>query len=93
MQCAHCNAEVSPQAMACPSCGHPAAGTSPKDKATAAILCFFLGGLGIHRFYVGKPWTGILMIVTLGGLGIWTLIDFIRILCGSFSDGQGRKIR
>lgn len=65
---------------------------SPKSRAAAAALCFFLGGLGIHRFYVGKVGTGILMIVTLGGLGIWALIDFIVILVGSFRDKLGRRL-
>ena len=48
---------------------------SPKGFVPALILCILLGGLGVHRFYVGKVVTGILMILTLGGLGIWTLID------------------
>jgi TM2 domain-containing membrane protein YozV len=52
-----------------------------------------LGGLGVHRFYVGKIGTGILMLLTLGGLGIWSLIDIIMIATGSFKDKQGRFIR
>jgi len=58
----------------------------------AFLLCFFLGFLGVHRFYVGKIGTGILQIVTLGGLGIWTLIDFIMIIVGAFTDKEGNKI-
>ncbi len=96
MQCPNCSNEVSPIAVACPHCGHPIndpnAGASPKSRLAAAILCFFFGALGIHRFYVGKIITGILMIVTLGGLGLWALIDFIIILCGGFKDSQGRKV-
>ncbi len=69
--------------------GRPA---SPKSRLAAAILAWFLGILGVHRFYVGKVGTGILMIVTLGGLGIWALIDFIVILVGSFKDKQGRVL-
>jgi len=57
-----------------------------------ALLCFFLGGLGIHRFYVGKIGTGILMLITLGGFGIWTLIDFIIIIVGKFTDKEGNLI-
>ena len=56
------------------------------------LLCFFLGGLGIHRFYVGKIGTGILMLITLGGFGIWTLIDFIIIIVGKFTDKEGNLI-
>jgi TM2 domain-containing membrane protein YozV len=58
----------------------------------AALLCFFLGGLGAHRFYVGKVGTALLMILTLGGVGIWVLIDFIMILTGSFKDKEGRDL-
>ena len=52
----------------------------------------FLGSLGVHRFYVGKVGTGIAMIFTFGGLGIWTLIDFIMIIVGSFQDSDGKVI-
>ena len=63
-----------------------------KTKVAAALLCFFLGWLGVHRFYVGKVGTGVLMLVTFGGLGIWSLIDLIMILVGSFTDKQGRAL-
>jgi len=43
----------------------------------------------VHRFYVGKIGTGVLMILTFGGLGIWVLIDFIMILVGKFTDKEG----
>lgn len=69
--------------------GRPA---SPKSRLAAAILAWFLGVIGVHRFYVGKVGTGILMILTLGGLGIWALIDFIMILVGSFKDKQSRVL-
>lgn len=65
---------------------------SDKRILPAFLLCFFVGFLGVHRFYVGKIGTGILQIVTLGGLGIWTLIDFIMIICGAFTDKAGNKI-
>jgi len=65
---------------------------SPKSRIAAALLAWFLGVFGIHRFYVGKVGTGILMLVTLGGLGIWALIDFIVILVGSFKDKDGRLL-
>lgn len=69
-----------------------AANVSPRSRTVAAVLAFFLGPFGIHRFYVGKVGTGILMIVTLGAFGIWTLIDFIMILVGSFKDKEERVL-
>jgi TM2 domain-containing membrane protein YozV len=68
-------------------------GVSEKGFVPTALLCFFLGVLGIHRFYVGKIGTGILQLVTLGGLGIWTMIDFILIIVGKFTDRNGRPIK
>lgn len=65
---------------------------SDKSRLVAALLCFFLGFLGIHRFYVGKAGTGIIQLITLGGLGIWILIDFIMILVGSFTDKEGNVL-
>ena len=65
---------------------------SPQSRAAAAVLCFFLGVIGVHRFYVGKIGTGVAQIVTLGGLGIWVLIDLITILVGSFRDIEERVL-
>lgn len=67
----------------------PTVDQNQKSWIAALLLCFFLGGLGVHRFYVGKVGTGILQLVTLGGLGLWTLIDFIMILIGKFGDKRG----
>lgn len=67
--------------------------SSPKSKTTMALLCFFLGGFGIHRFYAGKIGTGILWLITLGFGGIGALVDFIIILCGNFKDKSGRTIK
>ncbi len=62
---------------------------SSKSNVAALLLCPFLGGLGVHRFYVGKIGTGIAMLLTLGGLGIWALIDLIFIALGKFTDKEG----
>lgn len=67
-------------------------GKSEKSNTVALLLCFFLGFLGAHRFYVGKIGTGVLMLVTLGGLGIWNLIDFIIIVVQKFSDSDGNVL-
>ena len=61
-------------------------GISRKSKTTALLLCIFLGGIGAHRFYVGKGGTGILYLFTAGLFGIGWIIDIIRIATGSFRD-------
>lgn len=62
---------------------------SPYNWLATFLLCFFLGGLGAHRFYVGKVGTGLLMLFTFGGFGIWVFIDFIIIVIGNFRDKSG----
>lgn len=66
---------------------------SEKSFVAALLLCFFLGSLGVHRFYTGKVGTGILMLLTFGGLGIWTIIDFIIIAVGKFTDSNGKLLK
>jgi TM2 domain-containing membrane protein YozV len=68
--------------------GRPA---SPKSRL-AALLLMLIIGLGLHRFYVGKWGTGLLYLVTLGGLGIWVIVDLVMIIMGSFTDKQGRVV-
>lgn len=70
----------------------PVTATTQKSWVVALLLCFFFGVIGVHRFYVGKVGTGILQLVTFGGLGIWSLIDFIMILVGAFKDKQGQPL-
>ena len=66
---------------------------SDKSKLLTAILAFCFGVFGAHRFYVGKTGTGVLQILTLGGLGVWSMIDFVIILFGEFKDADGFKIQ
>ena len=67
----------------------PATGVPSKSKITALLLCIFLGGLGVHRFYVGKIGTGIVWLLTGGVFGIGWLVDIIMIAVGKFKDKQG----
>jgi len=67
---------------------HIAAGGS-KSQVVALLLCIFFGLIGVHRFYLGYPGIGVLQILTLGGLGIWTLIDLIRIATGDLQPKNG----
>jgi hypothetical protein len=65
---------------------------SDKQWLTAVLLSFFLGGLGVDRFYLGQTGLGIGKLLTLGGCGIWSLIDFIMILMRSVTDAEGRPL-
>ena len=62
---------------------------NPKSQLIALLLCFFLGGMGIHRFYLGYPGIGVIQLLTLGGCGIWSLIDFIMIITGDLKPADG----
>lgn len=82
---------------------------SDKSKLAAALLCVFFGTLGVHRFYLGRVGSGLLMLFStviglfatvvffgfgiLSIVGIWAFIDFILILCDNLTDAQGRKLR
>ena len=66
---------------------------SEKGFVPTLLLCYFLGVLGVHRFYAGKIGTGILMILTFGGFGIWIIVDMVMIAVGSFKDGRGLLIK
>jgi hypothetical protein len=68
------------------------ASTSDKSRGIAFILAIVLGVFGAHRFYVGKTGTGLLMLCTLGGMGIWYLYDVIMVASGSFRDAEGRRV-
>jgi len=67
--------------------------TSPRSYLVTLLLGFFLGVLGIHRFYVGKAGTGFLMLITSGGFLIWWIIDLILILFGLFKDKKGLPVQ
>jgi TM2 domain-containing membrane protein YozV len=60
-----------------------------KSQIVALIICWLIGVLGIHRFYLGYTWQGVVQLITLGGCGIWTLIDLIRIITGDLKPKDG----
>ena len=64
----------------------------PKSYTATLLLSFFLGGFGIHRFYTGYIGIGILQLLTGGGCGIWTLIDFISICFNKYQDANGEDL-
>tara|TARA_B100000212_G_scaffold163118_1_gene122748 strand:- start:201 stop:521 length:321 start_codon:yes stop_codon:yes gene_type:complete len=66
--------------------------TSSIDWLALFLLTFFVGVLGVHRFYVGKIGTGVLMLITLGGLGVWFLVDLLLVVTGQFTNKDGQKI-
>lgn len=99
MFCSNCGKEIADNAFMCPQCGAPTkketpvqANVSDKDWLTALLLALFLGGLGVHSFYAGKTGIGIAQLLTLGGCGVWALIDFIMIVCGNYKDAEGKLI-
>lgn len=100
--CRACGRALDPRAVLCPHCG-VATGTGalpgvpnydPQARSwiVALLLSIFLGSLGVDRFYLGKIGTGILKLLTLGGLGLWWLIDVILIATGSMRDANGRPL-
>ncbi|MCZ8196895.1 MAG: TM2 domain-containing protein [Flavobacterium sp.] len=67
----------------------PAAAKGEKSQIIALVLAALVGGIGIHRFYLGYTWQGIVQLLTLGGCGVWALIDLIRIITGDLKPKDG----
>lgn len=65
---------------------------SDKDWLTAVLLSFFLGYLGVDRFYLGQIGLGVVKLITLGACGVWSLIDFILLLLRKINDSEGRPL-
>lgn len=106
-QCPICNSPVKPGKLACSNCGtrvdvferpsgavRTAAGTRHNQWiAIVLALLGLLGVAGLHRLYVGRTLSGIAMLLTIGGLGIWTLVDLHNLWEGDFVDAQGLALR
>jgi TM2 domain-containing membrane protein YozV len=67
--------------------------TTGKDWLTAFLFSFFLGHLGVDRFYTGRVGLGLGKVLTCGGCGIWALIDSILLLTENYRDGSGNRLR
>jgi len=78
--------------MPYPPVGAPGADVGDKSFLVTWLLSLFLGVLGVDRFYLGKIGTGILKLVTFGGLGIWFLVDPVLVLVGAARDSAGRRL-
>ena len=96
--CHNCGAKTGSLAEFCTECGAKLdvktleTNVSPKSRLVTTLLALFLGQFGAHRFYLEKYGTAVLMILTLGGLSIWALIDFIIAVCGAMKDKEGKAI-
>lgn len=96
--CSKCGTSINVNDSFCNKCGSNTHSSgiiserSEKSAITALLLCLFLGFLGIHRFYAGRIWTGLLMLITLGGFGLWSLIDIIIIASCEFKDSRGKPL-
>ena len=82
------NLQSNEQVQAADDYTSPAAG-SGKSQLIALLLAFFVGVLGIHRFYLGYTWQGVVQLLTAGGCGIWALVDLIRIITGDLKPKNG----
>jgi hypothetical protein len=95
--CWNCKADTNIGATVCMKCGVSLREmhndyAPGRDWLTALLLCFFLGIFGVHRFYTGHIGLGVVQLLTLGGCGIWALIDFIMIIVGTFRDADGQLL-
>ena len=82
MFCNHCGAEINDEAVVCVKCGCSVTPPrkNPADKSSKDWIV------------TGKVGTGILQLITLGACGVWTLVDFIMIALGNFTDADGKRI-
>lgn len=71
----------------------PVGPDQPKSFLVAVLLSIFAGSLGVDRFYLGYTGLGILKLITLGGCGIWSIVDIILIATGNLKDKNGTPLQ
>jgi len=94
--CWSCGAEPVPSTEICVKCGvrlTRMGQMGQKDWLVALLLSILVGTLGVDRFYLGYVGLGVLKLLTLGGFGIWTLVDIILIATNKLPDAQGNPLR
>lgn len=98
--CSECGSIINAKAEICPKCGVRQTNIISSEVSeqrnrwiTCLLLCWFLGVFGAHRFYTGHTGIAVIQLLTLGGCGIWALVDFIIIIMGNFKDAQGNPIK
>ncbi len=96
--CDSCSGIMSAETATCPHClalqtGAGGPGESDKLRFPAFMLALIFGVFGAHRFYVGKTGSAIAQLCTLGGLGIWAMVDAIIIASGGFTDGERKTLK
>tara|TARA_R110002111_G_scaffold1162_5_gene8249 strand:- start:9723 stop:10568 length:846 start_codon:yes stop_codon:yes gene_type:complete len=102
--CPQCHSALEQPAAFCPVCGaslrhadsttgNPTGIRQQRNGMTTLLLSLFAGSFGADRFYLGYIGLGFLKLFTLGGLGIWALIDFILIATGKLKDADGMPLK
>jgi hypothetical protein len=91
--CQSCGQETLPGAEICLKCGVRLGPRGEKDWLVALLLSIFLGTLGVDRFYLGYVGLGILKLITLGGCGVWWLVDVILLAMNKLPDAQGKSLQ
>ncbi len=95
MFCQKCGNKIEDEAIICPHCGCATGNITETDEKKwlpTYLLCWFLGIFGAHRFYTGYKGIGIVQLLTLGGCGIWVVIDLISLSFNKYKLEDGNEL-